>query len=144
VEQPVLGTPLDQRKNHIFRVYEMGKIKEDKLREDRIANEIVVDAYDAEERIMGWQTYLDDTLQFPFKAKCIKEIIISPLIKGEKIKALSMADIGPYTENMFVMIEWQNRQLGVPLEQILPIDSDEETLEAVKDWHYWIGRGCRF
>jgi hypothetical protein len=39
---------------------------------------------------------------------------------------------------MFIIIKWQNRQLGVPLEQILPIDSDEETIEAVKDWHYWV------
>jgi hypothetical protein len=124
-------------------VYEMGKIKEDKSREDKIMNEIIVDAYDTEERIMGWQTYLDDTLKFPFKAKCIKEIIISPLTKDEKIMALRMAD-EPYGNSMFVIIEWQNRQLGVPLEQIFPIDSDEETREAVEDWHYWVERGYQF
>jgi hypothetical protein len=127
-----------------FGVYEMGKIKEDKSREDRIMNEITVDAYDAEERKMGWEAYLDDTLNFPFKAKCVKEIIISPLTKNEKITALKMADVNSYGNGIFVIIEWQNRQLGVPLEQILPIDSDEETLEAVKDWHYWVERGYQF
>jgi hypothetical protein len=127
-----------------FGVCKMGKIKENKLREDKIMNEIIVDAYDTEERIMGWQTYLDDTLTFPFKAKCIKEIIISPLTKDEKIKAIKMADVNPYGNSIFVVVEWQNRQLGVPLEQIMPINSDEETLEAVKDWHYWVERGYRF
>jgi hypothetical protein len=122
----------------------MEKIKENKLREDKIMNEIIVDAYDVEERIMGWQAYLDDALTFPFKAKCIKEIIISPLTKNEKINALRMADVNPYGNSMFVVVEWQNRQLGVPLEQILPIDSDEETLEAVEDWHYWVERGYQF
>ena len=125
-------------------VYEMGKIKEDKSREDRIMNEIIVDAYDTEERIMGWQAYLDDTLKFPFKAKCIKEIIISPLTKNEKITALRMADMNSYGNDILVIIEWQDRQLGVPLEQILPIDSDEETIEAVRDWHYWVEMGYQF
>jgi hypothetical protein len=123
----------------------MGKIiKENKLREDKITDEIIVDAYDTEERIMGWCAYLEDTLRFPFKAKCIKEIIISPLKKNEVITALEMATVDSYRMNMFVIIEWQNRRLGIPLEQILPIDADEETLEAVKNWHYWIARGYEF
>jgi hypothetical protein len=93
---------------------------------------------------MGWQTYLDDTLVFPFKAQCSKENILSPLKKGEKIVALQMADSDSNRNNMIVLIEWQNRKFGVPLEQILPIDADEETVEAVKDWHYWVERGYRF
>ncbi|MDR0761032.1 MAG: calcium-binding protein [Treponema sp.] len=122
----------------------MGKIKADKAREERITNEIVVDAYDTEERIMGWQTYLDNALKFPFEAKCIKEITISPLKKGEKATVLEIADMDLYVNNMFVIIKWQDRQLGVPLEQLLPINSDEETLEAVKDWHYWVEQGYQF
>jgi hypothetical protein len=57
---------------------------------------------------------------------------------------LKMADLDFDINNMFVIIEWQSRQLGVLLEQILPIDSDEETLEAVKDWHYWVEMGYKF
>jgi hypothetical protein len=122
----------------------MGKIKEDKVREQRITDEITADAYDAEERIMGWQTYLENTLNFPFEGRCIREIVISPLKKGEKVRALAMADSDLYRNNMFVIVEWQNRQFGVPLEQIVPLDSDEETTEAVKDWHYWVEKGYRF
>jgi hypothetical protein len=127
-----------------FGAYKMGKIKEDKSREDRIMNEIIVDAHDTEERIMGWQAYLDDVLHFPFKAKCIKEISISPLRKNEKITAIGMADTNPRGNSMFVIIEWQDRQLGVPLEQVLPLDSDEETMEAVEDWRYWVEQGYEF
>ncbi|MDR3147887.1 MAG: calcium-binding protein [Treponema sp.] len=118
--------------------------KKNKLREDRIMNEIIVDANGTEECVMGWYTYLNDTLRFPFKAKCIKENTISPLQKNEKITALEMADLDSYGNNMLVIVEWQNRQFGVPLEQILPVDSDEETVEAVKDWHYWVERGYQF
>ncbi|MDR3341313.1 MAG: calcium-binding protein [Treponema sp.] len=119
----------------------MEKIKEDKEREERLYNDIIVDAYDDEERLMGWEAYLDDALHFPFEAKCIKEIITSPLLKNEKVRVLERVDTEISGHTMSVMIEWQNRVLGVPLEQLLPIHSDEETLEAVKDWHYWIGRG---
>jgi hypothetical protein len=45
---------------------------------------------------------------------------------------------------MFVVVEWQSRSLAVPLEQLLPINSDEETLEAIQDWHYWIERGINY
>ncbi len=40
----------------------------DDSREERIDLEIVVDAYNKEERAMGWYYYLDNHLNFPFKA----------------------------------------------------------------------------
>ena len=42
---------------------------------------------------------------------------------------------------MFVMIEWQGRKMGVPLSQLEPVDADEETKTAVEDWHYWVAMG---
>ena len=42
--------------------------KKDTAREDRIEMEIVVDAYNSEERAMGWYSYLQDALSFPFTA----------------------------------------------------------------------------
>ncbi|MDR3171466.1 MAG: calcium-binding protein [Treponema sp.] len=119
----------------------MEKTEEDKEREERIYNDIIVDAYGDEEQAVGWQTYLQDTLQFPFKAKCIKALATSPLLKNEKVKVLRIADMELCYHAMFVEIAWQNRLLTVPLEQLLPVDSDEETVEAVQDWHYWVGRG---
>jgi len=40
----------------------MSSVEEDKIREERITMEIIVDAHDKEERAMGWYYYLDDTL----------------------------------------------------------------------------------
>jgi len=48
----------------------MAKPKQDKHREQRIEQEIVVDAYDAEERAMGWYAYLENQVRFPFAGKC--------------------------------------------------------------------------
>lgn len=35
--------------------------------------EIVVDAYDEIERVLGWYYYLKDNLYFPFSATCISK-----------------------------------------------------------------------
>jgi hypothetical protein len=47
----------------------MTKQEKDPIREKRIDYEIVVDAYDAEERAIGWYYYLADKISFPFLAK---------------------------------------------------------------------------
>lgn len=57
----------------------MERVKEDKEREGRIEMEIVVDAYDEEERAMGWYYYLEDQMRFPFNERCSTERRISPL-----------------------------------------------------------------
>ena len=53
---------------------EMGKRKRDLTREDRIQNEVIVDAYGPEEQALGWYYYLEDKIRFPFQAKCIVTI----------------------------------------------------------------------
>lgn len=42
---------------------------------------------------------------------------------------------------MFTTVEWKERNFGVPLAQLEPIDVDESTQEAIEDWHYWVKRG---
>src|SRR5271166_3153561 len=60
----------------------MAKPKRDPVREERIHEEIIVDAYGPEEQAMGWYYYLEDKIHFPFQAKCITSKVISPLQKG--------------------------------------------------------------
>ena len=69
----------------------MSKVRKDEIRENRIMMEIVVDAYGSEERAMGWYYYLDDTLSFPFHAKCITKRAISPLRIGAEVEVIGMA-----------------------------------------------------
>ena len=89
--------------------------KEDKEREERIAMEIVVDAYDEEERAMGWYYYLDDTLGFPFRARCLGKRSTSPLKKGDEVEVTGLADAEECEREMFVTIRWERRKLDVPL-----------------------------
>jgi len=122
----------------------MDRISENPEIEERIENDIVVDAYGEYERAVGWRCYLDDNLHFPFKAECIAERQVSPLKKGEKIEVVGMIDDGDELGEMFVEIKWKGRKLGVPLAQISPIETDEETAHAIETWHYWTARGYCF
>jgi hypothetical protein len=51
--------------------------------------------------------------------------------------------ISEVVQEMFVEIEWNGRQFGVPLAQLQPVDPDSQTKEAINDWHYWEGDGTR-
>ncbi len=123
----------------------MKEIPENKAREERIANEVTVDAYGSEEVMVGWLTYLQDNLACPFEAECIEEEIISPLRKGEKVTALELIDADENLDgDFFVLIEWSGRKMGVPLSQLKPLKTDKETKQAVEDWQYWKARGYLF
>ncbi len=123
----------------------MTKIEKDEVRENRIDDEVIVDAYGPEEQIMGWYCYLDEKLEVPFTAKCIELNVISPLELNEEVEVIGMAtDSACEKGEMFVMINWQGRKLAVPLSQLAVVDSDEMTREAVEDWHYWVNRGYQF
>jgi len=122
----------------------MARPKKDTIREKRIADEVVVDAYGPEERAMAWYYYLDSKLRFPFQAKCIASEVVSPLRKGETAEVQHMAPEDACFSDMLVLIRWQNRTMAVPLSQLIVIDEDEPTDEAIRDWHYWVAQGYRF
>jgi len=122
----------------------MTKTKEDEVREERISMEVVVDAYGEEERMLGWYYYLHDKMQFPFKATCIAVRRNSPLAKGEEVKVVGMPPEEDCEGEMLVDIQWEKRTLAVPLSQLEGIDVDDETQEAIEDWHYWVDMGYEF
>lgn len=115
-----------------------------RARERRIEQEIVVDAYTPEERALSWNCYLEEKLQFPFKARCVALRAISPLKKGEEVEVVGMAKEEDCMHEMFVLIRFAGRKLGVPLAQIEPIGADAATREAVADWRYWQQMGREF
>jgi hypothetical protein len=65
----------------------MAKPKRDPVREERIHEEVIVDAYGPAEQAIGWYYYLEDKIRFPFQAKCIASKMISPLQRGESAKS---------------------------------------------------------
>ena len=116
----------------------MRKPKKDAKRERRIAMEVIVDAHDSEEQAMGWYYYLEERLRFPFTAVCVAERAISVLWKGDEVEVLELAPQEECRHEMFVGMRWERR----PLAQLKPIKhTDEETKEAVADWHYWVAQG---
>ena len=43
---------------------------------------------------------------------------------------------------VFVEMPWEHkRTLAVPLSQLEVAHTDEETRQAVEDWHYWVAMG---
>lgn len=119
----------------------MAKRKRDPLREDRIHNEAIVDAYGPEEQAMGWYYYLEGRIRFPFRARCTAAKVVSPLRRGETVEVLRMAPEDSCEHDMLVVIRWQDRTMAVPLSQLTAVDSDAE---AVADWHYWVAQGYCF
>lgn len=99
--------------------------------------EIVVDAYSPEEQVLGWYTYLSDTLQFPFSARCA----ISPLEPGDEVEVVEMAPEEECRHEMFVSIRWKPHPLAVPLMQLEGVQADEDTQQAIEDWRYWVNQG---
>lgn len=122
----------------------MTRQAKNEAREERIHIQIVVDAYGPEEQAMGWYSYLDDILQFPFSARCIARRTISPLEPGEEVEVVGMAPAEECEHEMFVLIRWKQRQLAVPLMQLEGIRVDVETQQAIEDWHYRVNRGYEF
>ena len=122
----------------------MTKVEKDKIREERISMEVVVDANGPEEQAMGWYYYLADDLSFPFKARCITERRTSPLKIGEEIEVVEMASSDDCLHEMFVEVQWSGRTLAIPLSQITPLEPDDKTQAAIEDWHYWVARGYEF
>jgi Calcium binding len=122
----------------------MKKPAKDPIREERIHDEAIVDAYGPEEQALGWYYYLENKICFPFQAKCVASKVVSPLRKGEIVEVRRLAPEDDCANDMLVLIRWQGRNMAVPLSQLAATDPDESTEQAIKDWHYWVAQGYCF
>jgi hypothetical protein len=84
----------------------MKKTAKDPVREERIQDEAIVDAYGSAEA-MSWCYYLESKLTFPFEARCIVTRLMSPLKKGETVEVRRMAPNDTCVSDMFVLTRWQ-------------------------------------
>lgn len=113
-------------------------------REDRIIMEVVVDAYDSEERAMAWYYYVAEECSFPFNAKCISEERKSPLQKGDIVEVIDISPADECVRVIYMDIQWNDRKLAVPLSQLEGIGTSEVTRQVIEDWHYWVKMGYQF
>ena len=122
----------------------MSELEQDDIREERIMMEIVVDAYNEEERAMGWYYYLEDQLNLPFKAKWVSRN--KP--DGREVTVVGMSPEDDCLHDMFVEVLYREGEFedvfSARLSDIQPLDTDSATEEAIGDWHYWIERGYEF
>ena len=114
----------------------MSKPRKDRIREERIHNEGIVDAYGPDEQALGWYYYLENKIRFPLSARCIASKVVSPLRKGETVEVRRLPTEDFCAHDMLVLIRWHGRNVAVPISQLVTIDADESTLEAIGDWHY--------
>lgn len=127
----------------------MKRPEENDYFEEIIHMEAVVDAYGEEERAMGWYYFLKDRLMCPFSAVCREEKRTNRLKKDQTYTVVGMADVKECDRDMYVLIEEEDEtgkdQLAVALSQLAPSgDVDEDMLDAIMAWHYWVDRGYQF
>ncbi|NDJ21391.1 calcium-binding protein [Nostoc sp. B(2019)] len=126
----------------------MPSVEPDENREHRIKTEIIIDAEDKEERAMGWYYYLDDTLNVPFMARWTKKGRKSTTVEEKQVEVLGMAPDDECLKDMFVEVVYPDGKdedvFSAKLSEIVAIDADSETQEALADWHYWLARGYKF
>jgi hypothetical protein len=118
--------------------------RKNREREHRIDNEILVDAYDEEERAMSWYYHAENEMPFPFPARCILVEENSPLRKGEEVEVIGLPSEEICRQQLCVRVRWQRRTLAVPLAQLKPVKADRKTEQLIEDWHYWTRMGYQF
>ena len=119
-------------------------MKRNKTIEHRIEMDIIPDAHDREEQLMGWYYYFECKMVGPFKAKCIIKRVTSPLEVGEVVEVLSLASENDCHHEILVNILWGGRKLAIPLVQLKGIGVAPDIKEAINDWHYWAGMEYEF
>ena len=74
----------------------------------------------------------------------LHQATISAAGSGLHREVRSMAPEDACAIDMLFLIRWEGRNMAVPLSQLKPVDAEEQTAEAVSDWHYWVAQGYLF
>lgn len=110
----------------------------DEERENRILDEIIVDAYGEAEQLMGWFYYFQDNLEFPIKAT-VKFRLRGG---GGEIKKVKIVEVDPKSENgralRLGIVEGKSERIQyISPEEIASLDTSDENLQIINDWLYW-------
>jgi hypothetical protein len=92
---------------------------------------------------VGWYCYLQDQLQVPFKATCRSARATSPLEVGIEVDVVGLAAAeDDCMSEVFVLVKYAKSEFAVPLEQLACHAPEEQTGQAMADWHYRIRCHC--
>jgi len=116
----------------------------DEEREQRIAR-IVAGCDEEYGRIAEWYGYLEEHIHFPFAALYRTATAVSRGQRPEPVEVIDLACVDNCTDEMRVTLGAKKYGHDVPLSQVQPTDAaDEQTRQAIGDWHYWVQRGYHF
>ena len=108
----------------------------DKERQERIENEIIVDAYDDGEVKMGWYTYMQDELCFPFTADVMIKKRSGKKVK-QKVDVLDLANDDYFGNDMMLEVAYTDDVFRVGMRELINVEANEETIQAIGDWFFW-------
>ena len=106
--------------------------------------EIVVDAYDEDERAMGWYNYLEDKLDVPFRPGASRSGRSRRWRWATRSRWSACRRRTSASGRCSSRSAGARAKLAVPLSQLEVIEADDETRQAVEDWHYWVAMGYEF
>jgi hypothetical protein len=86
---------------------------------------------------MGWYYYLEDTMQFPFTARCVAHQPISPLKPGEGLKVVGIAPVVECDHEMVHLLErHHNERFIAYMNRFMPLwQFYREELNRAPLWH---------
>ena len=67
-----------------------------------------------------------------------------PALQPLVAEVLRLAPEDACATDMLALVRWHGRKVAVPLSQLVALDADESTVEAIGDWHYWVAQGYCF
>ena len=120
---------------------------EDEYRRKQIEYKAIVDCYNDEEISTGWECYMEERLCEPFPAKIIGENPEIPV--GEVVTVKNnlhqFDEIGtiPWKTDCastidYVEVQWNDKEFDIDINHLEPLDENNDTLEAIKNWNYWL------
>ena len=114
--------------------------EKDTEREDRIMDEIIVDAHGDEEVFLSWYTYLQDILEFPFEAyvrvENPKMLEMRTQVMVVKMAAMEYCSI--HAIWLVAHVKHFDWYFNIPASEITNVQADEYVVEALADWKYWV------
>jgi Calcium binding len=114
----------------------MAKIK-DKERENRILDEVIVDANGDEERNIGWYYYFEEGLKFPINAT-IKLALCGGKLEEKKVKIVEVKPDNEDKPMQLGIVEGKSERVQyISPEAIVSVKTSDENLEILNDWLYW-------
>ncbi len=119
----------------------MAEPTRDEEREERIMMEIVVDAYGPEEQAMGWYYYLEENIEFPFKATAqLRNTDGATVPKEVNVVGLASDEEGITGKDFLLDIEAGEYINTIAFSKLSRIKASPQTKEVFAVWNYWIGR----